>query len=179
MIHESIFSQAVIVVDRLMLRPIRKSDKGLIELYASDPRVANMTTTIPHPLPPGMIDDVIARARRDDRIEDVWAMDASMVGGGEVMGLISLKRLDDRQSEIGYLVAPAFWNTGLASDAVKALVDDNPLDNETIFASVFQDNPASAKVLTHCGFEYIGDAESFSLARDANVPTWTYLKKLA
>jgi RimJ/RimL family protein N-acetyltransferase len=77
-----------------------------------------------------------------------------------------------------YWIAPAFWNTGLASDAVEALVGANPMSNANMFASVFQDNPASAKVLTHCGFEYLGDAESFCVARDTTVPTWTYTHKL-
>ena len=79
---------------------------------------------------------------------------------------------------IGYWVAPAFWNTGLASEAVKTLIAANPLLSDTIFAAVFQDNPASARVLTNCGFQYLGDAESFSVARDAAVPTWTYSLKL-
>ncbi|MGD9294669.1 MAG: GNAT family N-acetyltransferase, partial [Roseobacter sp.] len=110
--------------------------------------------------------------------EDVWCIDGSKAGGAELMGLISLQRMDRFQSEVGYWVAPPYWNTGLASDAVRALVDANPLGNKTMFASVFQDNPASARVLTICGFEYLGDAESFSVARNTNVPTWTYLKKL-
>ena len=46
-----------------------------------------------------------------------------------------------------------------------------------MFASVFQDNPASARVLTHCGFKYLGDAESFCVGRDKTVPTWTYSHK--
>jgi RimJ/RimL family protein N-acetyltransferase len=71
------------------------------------------------------------------------------------------------------------WNTGLASDAVKALIAANPLANKTIFASVFQDNPGSARVLTNAGFDYLGDAEAFSVARGAKVATWTYLKRLA
>jgi hypothetical protein len=33
-------------------------------------------------------------------------------------------------------------------------------------------------VLTNNGFAYIGDAESFSVARNARVPTWTYIRKL-
>ena len=86
--------------------------------------------------------------------------------------------MDRAQSEVGYWVAPPFWNTGLASDAVKALVEANPLGDATMFASVFQDNQASARVLTNCGFAYIGDAEAFSVARNTCVPTWTYLKKL-
>ena len=71
-----------------------------------------------------------------------------------------------------------FWNSGIASEAVCALIESNPQGNGTIFAEVFQDNPASARVLTHAGFEYIGDAESHSVARGANVPTWTYIKKM-
>jgi RimJ/RimL family protein N-acetyltransferase len=67
----------------------------------------------------------------------------------------------------------------VASEAVRVLIAANPLQSTTIFASVFQDNPASARVLTNCGFEYLGDAESFSVARDASVPTWTYSLKLA
>jgi hypothetical protein len=34
-------------------------------------------------------------------------------------------------------------------------------------------------VLTNAGFEYLGDAESYSVARGASLPTWTYLKRLA
>ena len=170
--------QAVIETERFDLRPLRRSDMGLIELYFSDARVAHMTTSIPHPVPPGVTEAFVTRAMADERDEDVWAMDGSRSGASEPMGLLSLERMDREQSELGYWVAPPYWNTGLASDAVQALVEANPMHNKTMFASVFQDNPASARVLTHCGFQYLGDAESFSLARDTTVPTWTYLKKL-
>ncbi|WP_299675747.1 GNAT family N-acetyltransferase [uncultured Roseobacter sp.] len=175
---EKITLQPTVETERFVLRPLRKSDMGLIELYGGDERVARMTTSIPHPVPPGMVEAFIARAMSDDRDEDVWAMDGTLSDGSELMGVISLERMDRDQSEVSYWVAPPYWNTGLASDAVQALVEANPLKNKTMFASVFQDNPASARVLTHCGFEYLGDAESFSLARDTTVPTWTYLRKL-
>lgn len=175
---DQIVVQPVVETERFDLRPLRKSDLGLIELYAGDPRVARMTTSIPHPLPPGTIEAFIARSLADNRAEDVWAMDASRTGGSEMMGLISLVRLDRNQSEVGYWVAPVFWNTGLASDAVAALVQANPLNNATMFASVFQDNPASAQVLTRSGFQYLGDAESYCLARNTTLPTWTYSRKL-
>ena len=175
---KKIIAQPTVETDRFVLRPLRKSDMGLIELYGGDKRVARMTTTIPHPLPPGSTEAFVTRAMSDDRDEDVWAMDGTIADGSELMGLISLERMDREQSEVSYWVAPPYWNTGLASDAVQALVEANPLGNHTMFASVFQDNPASARVLTHCGFEYLGDAESFSVARDTAVPTWTYLRKL-
>ncbi len=175
---DPILNQPVVETDRFDLRPLRKSDMGLIELYASDDRVARMTTSIPHPLPPGATEAFVARALSTTRTEDVWAMDGTKSDGPDLMGVIGLERLDRDQSEVGYWVAPAFWNTGLASDAVQALVDANPMDNKTMFASVFQDNPASARVLIHCGFEYLGDAETFCVARDTTMPTWTYSRKL-
>jgi RimJ/RimL family protein N-acetyltransferase len=169
--------------DGFVLRPLRRSDAGLIELYGSDERVARMTTSIPHPLPPGTTEAFVTRAMSSTGDELVWAMDASAAGGAELKGLISLKRMEPgakggSQSEIGYWVAPAWWNTGLASAAVQALVDANPLGNDALFGSVFQDNPASARVLTNAGFAYVGDAESFSVARNAKVATWTYVRKL-
>ena len=67
----------------------------------------------------------------------------------------------------------------LTTEAVQALVNANPHGSRTLFAEAFQDNPGSARVLTNCGFEYLGDAESWSVARNALVPTWTYLRKMA
>lgn len=176
---ESIVNQPVIEADRFLLRPVRKSDAGLLQMYAGDERVARFTRSIPHPLPPGAIDAFIAWALDPDRSEDVWVMDGSDHDLSEVLGVVALDRMERAQSEIGYWVAPAFWNTGIASDAVRAILNANPQDSRTVFAEVFQDNPGSARVLTNAGFEYIGDAEAYSVSRGAAVPTWTYLKKLA
>lgn len=175
---ETPITQPVIEAGRFDLRPLRPSDEGLVALYAGDERVATMTSSIPHPLPPGTIEAFISRSQAQDRVEDVWAIDGTKSDGPEVMGVISLKRVEQGQSEIGYWVAPAFWNTGLASAAVEALLQANPHACRTFFASVFQDNPASARVLTNSGFAYLGDAETFSVARGANVPTWTYSRKV-
>lgn len=167
-----------IAAQRFVLRALRPSDVGLMTLFASDRRVAEATTSIPHPLPPGTAEGFIARVLAPDSDEVVWAVDASDFGGGELLGVVSLNRMDRGQSEIGYWVAPAYWNAGFASEAVHALVEANPLANKTIFGSVFQDNPVSARVLTNAGFDYLGDAEAFSVARNAKVPTWTYLKRV-
>ena len=179
---DQIVTLPVIETERFTLRPLRKSDAGLLELYAGDERVARNTRSIPHPLPPGATEAFIARAQADDREEDIWALDGTAFGLGELLGLVALERMEGGngrgQSEIGYWVAPAFWNTGLASEAVRAIIDANPQEVSTLFASVFQDNPGSARVLTNAGFEYLGDAEAFSVARNTTVPTWTYLRKL-
>ncbi len=170
-------SLSPISADRFSLRPLRASDAGLITMYAADPKLARATRTIPHPLPPGTIPAMIARASQPDRTEDVWVMDGSAAGHAEVLGLISLARMDRAQSEVFYWVAPAFWNVGFATEAVRTLLSHNPHQARQYFAEAFQDSPGSARVLTNCGFDYLGDAEAFSVARNAVVPTWTYMLK--
>ncbi|MBV0911951.1 GNAT family N-acetyltransferase [Anianabacter salinae] len=178
MLTEPTVEQMTIEAARFDLRPVRASDRGLLDLYASDRRVAEMTRSIPHPLPPGSSEAFLRRAHAPDRDEDVWAMDGTKSNLSELLGLIALERMDRDQCEVGYWVAPAFWNTHIASEAVEAIIAANPLGAKTMFASVFQDNAVSARVLTNAGFEYIGDAEAFSVARNAKVATWTYIRKL-
>lgn len=170
--------QPTITADRFVLRPLRKSDTGPVGMYAADERIARGTRSIPHPLPPGTTDAFIARAQDPDRTEDVWAIDGTNANLTEVVGIVSLERMDRNQSEVFFWVAPHFWGTGVASGALQALIDANPHNADTLFAEVFQDNPASARVLTNCGFVYLGDAEAYSVARKSTVPTWTYTLKL-
>ena len=169
-------------VGRFVLRKVRQSDLALVALHAGDRRVAEATQSIPHPLRPEAAEAIVARAIAGDAAGDaageVWVMDGAASGLAAVLGMITLKRMDRGQSEVSFWVAPAFWNAGIASDAVRALVAANPQASRTIFAEVFQDNPGSARVLANAGFQYLGEAETHSLARGANVPTWTYIRKL-
>jgi RimJ/RimL family protein N-acetyltransferase len=137
MLHAPVSIQPAVTADRFVLRPLRRSDAGLIGVQAGDVRVAQMTQDIPHPFPPGAAEAMIERANSDDRITDVWAIDGSDHGHAEVMGLVSLERLDRDQSEIRFFVAPAFWNTGIATESIGALMDANPQASHEIFACVF------------------------------------------
>lgn len=177
MLQDTISDQAFIEAATLTLRPLRYADEGAITLNAGDGDLARRTSSIPHPYPPGAARALIERAQAAERVEDIWAIDGTRIGADAFMGLISLRRLGDAQSDVSYWVARAFQGSGVATQAVQALIAANPQGCRTLFASVFQDNPASARVLTNCGFVYIGDAESFSVARRATVPTWTYTLK--
>lgn len=178
MLYESIQSQPVIGAERFNLRPVRESDAALIGLYAGDKVVAQNTRSVPHPLPPGAADAFVAQSMAEGRSRDVWVLDGSASGQEPVLGVISLTRLARDQSEMSFWIAPGMWNAGLASEAVAALVAANPHRAKSLCAEAFQDNPGSARVLTNSGFAYLGDAESWSVARGAMLPTWTYLRKM-
>lgn len=171
-------TQPVIRGARLTLRPVSMSDAGAIALYAGDQRVAEWTRSIPHPMPPGAAEAFIRQAQAPERSEDVWVIEGHESGLRGVLGLMGLERIDRGQSEIGYWVAPQFWRAGIASEAVMTLIGANPHHARTIFAEVFQGNHASARVLSHAGFDYLGDAEAFSVARNGRVATWTYLRRM-
>lgn len=166
---------------RLVLRRLQPADAGLIGLYASDARVAKMTTTIPHPFPPGQAEAYVERLLARPGRETVWAIDsraeqeASVEHENGLIGVIGLKVLGDGSAEITYWLAPAFWGTGYASEAVAALLGEAGRRGlPALVAQVFQDNVAAARVLSHAGFAYIGEGEAFSVARNAMVPTFRY-----
>lgn len=178
MMQSEISGQMVIPTERFTLRPIRSSDCGLIELYAGDERLAKMTTDIPHPLPPGVMAVYLDRVTKADSAENVWAIDGTSQDAGEFLGLMELENVTEGQSKVSYWIAPQFWNTGLASEALTTLVTANPMNDRSLVASIFQDNPASAKVVTNAGFALIGESEVFCLARNGMVDTWDYVLRI-
>ena len=149
--HDRVTTQATISAERFVLRPVRALDQGMLEMHAGDARVARMTRSIPHPLPPGAAQAFVARAQDPERTEDVWIMDGSASGFGELLGVVGLERMDRDQCEISFWVVPGLWGSGIATEAVGALIEANPLNCKTVFASVFQDNPASSRLLSNLG----------------------------
>jgi RimJ/RimL family protein N-acetyltransferase len=170
--------KTVLETKRFKIRPLNLKDIIKVEMYVRDIRLARSSGTIPHPLTPDFVKDFIEKSMSDETSLDAWGIEVEESGSTNLIGVVSLNRLDRSQSEIAYWVIPAIWNTGVATEAVKAFIEVNPQNCKTIFGSVFQDNPASSRVLTNAGFEYIGEAESLSVARSTMVATWTYIKKL-
>lgn len=181
---ETILQPVDIATERLRLRRFRPSDVALIELMASDRRVAWMTERIPHPYPPGLAASFVDRVAAGARDEIGWAIDADTGTGDEpgngLIGTIMLRveappEASGGSARVGYWLAPACWGTGYATEALDGVVGfARAAGFRELTARVFQDNPASVKVLLHAGFAYTGDGEVYSLAREAMVPTHNY-----
>ena len=173
-------NQPDLATRRLRLRRLRRADAGLIHLYASDARVARMTTSIPYPNPPGSAEAFIERVTGPGARETVWALDAGEDRENGLIGLIALRSSGAGLGEIGYWVAPAFWNAGYAGEAVEAVAREAARQGMTaLTARAFQDNTASARVLTRAGFAYMGEGETYSVARGATTPVFRYRRDLA
>ncbi len=153
-----------IETERLTLRPLRASDAGPITLHSSDERVARMTASIPHPYPPGAAEAFIEGTLSGRRTEEAWAIDATPLGGEELIGVIGYMA---KPGGLGYWVGPPYWNAGYATEAVAALVAHlfTARGLERLDATVFADNAASAAVLMKVEFREIGQSSGFSVAR--------------
>ena len=168
-------AQPVLHTQRLVLRPVLPSDAAMIELYAGEQRLSRMTTSIPHPLPPGATEAFVDKCIAPDAREAVWAITLCSEIRDELIGLIGL----DDQGEVGYWIGAPFWRLGYATEAVSALLPyafdapDGP-GFDGLVATVFQDNPGSARVLAKAGFTFTGEDEAFSVARSATAPRWCY-----
>jgi ribosomal-protein-alanine N-acetyltransferase len=80
---------------------------------------------------------------------------------GKAAGAISLRFESDVHrltAELGYWLAEPFWGGGVMSEAVRGLVDYafRTYSLRRIFASVYANNPASARVLEKAGFAFEG-----------------------
>ena len=164
-------SPMVIETERLVLRPLQDSDAGMIKLYVGDERVALNLAVVPHPYPDGAAEAYIEHSRKPESDELIWVMELN----GELIGVISISPRDGGRGNIGYWLAPQFWGAGFTPEALKAIVDYARLNGFTgLDAGVHQDNQGSARVLIKEGFEYCGESETHSIARDGMVRSWDY-----
>ncbi len=80
---------------------------------------------------------------------------------GKLAGAIGLHRMDDINrftAELGYWIGEPFWNKGIASVAVKKMIQYGfqNLDINRIFASTLETNIASQRVLLKNNFIFEG-----------------------
>ncbi|MEL7116665.1 MAG: GNAT family N-acetyltransferase [Pseudomonadota bacterium] len=79
--------------------------------------------------------------------------------------------------DVGYFLAPHYWGQGYATEALSAFLQraSAHYDDITRFqASVFDDNPASARVLEKLGFRASGQTDSDRLGRVEPAPATLY-----
>jgi RimJ/RimL family protein N-acetyltransferase len=76
-------------------------------------------------------------------------------GAGGGIGVHPMADVHRRTAEVGYWLGRAFWNRGIATEALGALVDYafSTFDLVRLEAVVYEWNPASTRVLEKAGFE--------------------------
>jgi RimJ/RimL family protein N-acetyltransferase len=142
-----------ILADHFLIRDWRRGDEESLVRHANNPNVArNMRDRFPNPYTHADADWWIARAGAQSRPTDfAIVVDGEAAGG---IGFILQEDVARGSVEIGYWLGEAYWGRGIVTAAVRAMDDYIFANFEVcrIFATVFESNPASARVLEKAGY---------------------------
>lgn len=135
------------------LRKMTNADKYNIAELANNPKIAiNLRDGFPHPYTVADAENFLNLYANDQD-----AMIFGIFYADQYCGNTGLHREKDvyrRNAELGYFIGEKFWNMGIATKAVKLIVNygfENT-DIVRIYAGVFDYNQASMRVLEKCGF---------------------------
>ena len=144
---------AVLQTERLALRPPRFEDARSLAALASDLRIAQNTTRIPHPYTLADAETFIASADTED--ETVFIV---TLRDGTIIGAAGIAKLDGQKPELGYWLGTQFWGQGYATEAARAVIDHafTDLGLDVLHSGARISNPASRRVLEKCGFQWTG-----------------------
>jgi len=139
----------------ITLRQFKATDSDLLLKYLNDAEVTQyITNAIPQPYD---VEDAkwwIEHSRNNEYIKAIEYQ-------GEFVGCISATLGDfeyNRSAELGYWLGKAFWNQGIATQAVELFGDTlfNNTNLVRLFVSVVSDNKASIRVLEKNGYLFEG-----------------------
>ena len=149
----------MIETERLILRPWQEQDAEDLYTYASNPEVGPPAGWPPHT----SVDnsrEIIKNVLSKPETYAVCLKDGTPIGsiGLHLNGSTDMTDRDD-ECELGYWIGKPYWNRGLCTEALRAMVDYcfNTVGYETLWSDYFVDNPASGRVMERCGFRDTGE----------------------
>ncbi|MDE2967877.1 MAG: GNAT family protein [Chloroflexota bacterium] len=114
----------------------------------------NMRDSFPHPYTLTDAQEWIALTMQESPAQNFAIASTAQVVGG--IGLRLRSDVFRRSAEIGYWLAEPFWGRGIATAALRALTEHafEQFNLVRIDASVYEWNPASARVLEKAGYTF-------------------------
>ncbi len=169
--------------ERIILRPLKKSDVADIYRYVNNAEIAKWTASIPHPYPKRGAEKVVRDTQRKWKRSKAFVFGIVPKGMDTVVGIISLERIDqiNRHGELGYWLGKPHWGNGMMAEAGTLVMrfGFRTLKLHRIYASVLHENRASERVLTKLKFKKEGVMREkwFRFGRWHNVFNYAILDK--
>ena len=156
--------------ERLILRRFEIQDaENMYKNWATDIKVTKFLTWKPHEsveFTKSLLEDWIENYNNDSTYN--WVIEYKEIN--EVIGNISVVKLKEKylSCEIGYCISRKYWNIGVTTEALKAVI--NYLINEVGFNRVVAlhdtNNIASGKVMIKSNMKYEGTFRQAGLRND-------------
>lgn len=146
-----------LVKDKIRLRALHTYDQQKLAELANNRNIYNnLRDFFPHPYSEKNAKEFIDQCKKEDpTVTFAVEFDDCLCG---VAGLVMQSDIYRLSAEIGYWIGEPFWNKGIASIAVKLLLEYGfkNLQLQRIYTGVIDYNKASQRVLEKCGFEFEG-----------------------
>jgi RimJ/RimL family protein N-acetyltransferase len=149
-----------IKIGDIVLRQFRNEDADDIVEHINDPSITRFTIHIPHPY--GIEDALEFLEKNQKMYEEGTSLNLAITlkENDRVIGGIGLMNIEKKfnHAEIGYWLGQAYWDRGIASRCVQAMVrfGFQRMGLQRISAVIFSPNHRSEKVLLKNGFAHEG-----------------------
>lgn len=146
--------------DRLILRPLARTDLEDVVRLAGDYDVSKMLVPVPYPYSMTDAEEFLAMDLRGE-LDMLWVIETA----GVLIGAISIGK------ELGYWLGRDHWGQGFMTEAGVGAIDAYFAARRVahIRSSHFVENDGSRRVLEKLGFHDVGGHIHFSKARQAKV----------
>ncbi|HEV8283866.1 MAG TPA: GNAT family N-acetyltransferase [Chitinophagaceae bacterium] len=138
---------------KVVLREWKKSDATALAKIANNKKIwDNVRDRLPYPYTKKDAKEWLALVKKYQTVT-TFCIEAD----GEMAGSIGFTLKEDvyrKNAEIGYFIAEEYWGKGVATEAVKQIVDyiQKNFEIVRVYAEVFEYNKSSMKVLEKNGF---------------------------
>ena len=139
--------------ENFRLREWKLTDIASLVKYINNEKIwNNVRDGLPYPYTMLDADKYIRMVQAQPYVQNFAIEVAGEAVGG--VGIVPLTDVERFSAEVGYWLGEDYWGRGITSEAVALLVDYVVRKTEIIrlFASVYEYNPASMKVLEKVGF---------------------------
>ena len=143
----------MIQFDDILIRPLQASDASSLAQYANNERIAqNLRDRFPHPYTIASAESFIAFCQMPDAPPSFGIIKAGECVG--VVGFIPQTDIHRQNAEFGYWLGEPFWGQGIMTNIIQKMtgyIFEN-YEISRLFATVFEFNTASQRVLQKAGF---------------------------
>jgi len=146
--------------ERIVLRKLMPSDASDIYENLRDKDMVKWTLNIPWPYRKRDAMKFVRKARYKMKKRSGYAFGIVLKETGRVIGVVDLIRVDwkNKNAELGYWLGKKYWGRGLTTEAVKLMLKFafERLKLHMVYATLFEENIASRRVLEKAGFKLEG-----------------------
>ena len=160
--------ERILAGELVCMRPLQESDIPEILKHVSAPEIPQ-NTFVPQPYPPEAAGEFVQQAQENWRSDAGYTFAIIDRASGQFAGCMGIHPVDKhRRAEVGYWIGKTFWGRGLATAALRLLLQFGfeDLQLNRIEAGHFLHNPASGRVMQKANMRYESLRRGYVLHRE-------------